>query len=463
MGLKGKIEAVIYAAEEPVTVEQISLLVKAAVLQELAEEKARAAAAAAAEAEAGTNAATESQMPEFQPEESAEIAALAESMAESVPAGEEPNPYSDEAGSTTAEQPVTADEQPASDTDAAQPSGESEISTSAPAPEVDEVEAATVDSPEQAASEQQPGAEQPPAPEPLAEAAESAPVPVAPKRKLKNEIPPEVKARVRQIIEELFSDYASSERGMEIRRIAGGFRMATKPEHHDAVKAFVKSLKPPLRLSLPALETLAVVAYKQPVTAPEVGEIRGVDSQGVIATLLDRKLITTAGRKAVIGRPILYKTTKEFLLRFGLKDVSELPSMEEFEKLAQDAGQVDMFEPEDETLAGPSTLHDVEPSESDTPDEGDGTISAEGDIGGSMDHNGDPSVVADSAESVVGEQVKGEQQGEAGQELPSEPDREVPGDYSSGADTEESVVRAQVEGDEAENTSQPASEESMKN
>lgn len=95
-----------------------------------------------------------------------------------------------------------------------------------------------------------------------------------------------------------------------------------------------ESLKPPLKLSLPALETLAVIAYKQPVTSPEVSEIRGVESAGVLGSLLARKLIATAGRKPVIGRPILYKTTKEFLLRFGLKDVSELPSMEEFEKMA---------------------------------------------------------------------------------------------------------------------------------
>ena len=110
--------------------------------------------------------------------------------------------------------------------------------------------------------------------------------------------------------------------------------MATKPEYHDAVRGFAKSLKPPLKLTLPALETLAVVAYKQPVTAPEITEIRGVDSGGVLGSLMARKLITTAGRKQVIGRPILYKTTKDFLLRFGLKDVSELPSIEEFEKMA---------------------------------------------------------------------------------------------------------------------------------
>ena len=144
--------------------------------------------------------------------------------------------------------------------------------------------------------------------------------------------------RVRQVLQgvldELIADYATGERGMEVREIAGGYRMATKPEYHDAVRGFVKSLKPPMKLSLQALETLAVIAYKQPVTAPEVSEIRGVDSGGVLGGLVSRKLITTAGRKPVIGRPILYKTTKEFLLRFGLKDVNDLPSMEEFEKMA---------------------------------------------------------------------------------------------------------------------------------
>src|SRR5215475_1612596 len=144
------------------------------------------------------------------------------------------------------------------------------------------------------------------------------------------------KAQLRALIDELISEYASSDRGMEIREVAGGYRMSTKPEHHDLIRAFAKSLKPAMRLSLQALETLAVIAYKQPVTAPEISEIRGVDSSGVLANLLARKLITTAGRKQVIGRPILYKTTKDFLLRFGLKDVSELPSMEEFEKMAGD-------------------------------------------------------------------------------------------------------------------------------
>ncbi|MGA7909375.1 MAG: SMC-Scp complex subunit ScpB [Candidatus Sulfotelmatobacter sp.] len=153
----------------------------------------------------------------------------------------------------------------------------------------------------------------------------------------------EVKSRVRSSLEELISEFGGPDHGIEIRQVAGGYRMSTKPEQHEVVRAFAKSLKPPIRLSLPALETLAVIAYKQPVTVPEINEIRGVDSGGVIGTLLDRKLITTAGRKQVIGRPILYKTTREFLMRFGLKDVSELPSMEEFEKLVAESFQAELI------------------------------------------------------------------------------------------------------------------------
>jgi segregation and condensation protein B len=175
------------------------------------------------------------------------------------------------------------------------------------------------------------------------------------------------KSRVRATLEELAAEYGTSEHGIELRQVAGGYRMSTKPEQHDMVRAFAKSLKPPIRLSLPALETLAVIAYKQPVTVPEISEIRGVDSGGVIATLLDRKLITTAGRKAVIGRPILYKTTREFLMRFGLKDVNELPSMEEFEKLVAESFQSDLL-PAAENGAAPagSDQLDQGPSEPST-------------------------------------------------------------------------------------------------
>ena len=159
----------------------------------------------------------------------------------------------------------------------------------------------------------------------------------------------DAKSEVRAVLEELVAEYGTETHGIEIRQVAGGYRMSTKPEHHDVVRDFAKSLKPPIRLSLPALETLAVIAYKQPVTVAEIGEIRGVDASGVIGTLLDRKLITTAGRKAVIGRPMLYKTTKEFLLRFGLKDVNELPSMEEFEKLVAESFQGDLLPSQEET------------------------------------------------------------------------------------------------------------------
>jgi len=168
----------------------------------------------------------------------------------------------------------------------------------------------------------------------------------------------EVRAILRPLLDELIASCASDDRGVEIREIAGGFRMATKPECHDAVRLFVKSIKQPLKLSLPALETLAVIAYKQPVTAPEVNEIRGVDTSAVFGTLLSRKLITTAGRKAVLGRPILYKTTREFLLRFGLRDVSELPSMEEFEKLAA----TELDEPETATGEQPEQRASAAPS-----------------------------------------------------------------------------------------------------
>jgi len=145
------------------------------------------------------------------------------------------------------------------------------------------------------------------------------------------------KLAVQSSLDELIASYACDERGIEIRGVAGGYKMYTKPQHHDVVRRFIKSLRPPLRLSMPALETLAVIAYKQPVTAPEISDIRGVNTSGVISTLLDKKLITTAGRKEVMGRPILYKTSKEFLMRFGLSDLDELPSLKEFEALAREA------------------------------------------------------------------------------------------------------------------------------
>jgi len=147
----------------------------------------------------------------------------------------------------------------------------------------------------------------------------------------------EEKHVVRAALDELVGSYGSDERGIEIRAVGGGYRVYTKPQHHDVVRRFIKSLRPPLRLTMPALETLAVIAYKQPATMPEIQEIRGVSCAGVIQTLLEKHLITTAGRKAVVGRPILYRTSKDFLMRFGLSDLDELPSLKEFEALAREA------------------------------------------------------------------------------------------------------------------------------
>lgn len=154
---------------------------------------------------------------------------------------------------------------------------------------------------------------------------------------------------VKRALQELTEDYAREDRGLTIREVAGGYKMATKPEHHESIRAFVKNLKPPLKLSLPALETLAVIAYKQPITAPEIMDIRGVQGASVLKTLLDRKFIATAGRKQVVGKPILYKTTKEFLLQFGLKDLSELPTLKEFEEL----GRLSVSEADPELPAPP--------------------------------------------------------------------------------------------------------------
>jgi len=149
--------------------------------------------------------------------------------------------------------------------------------------------------------------------------------------------------RINEILARLVAEYSASDRGLSIRELAGGYKMATKPEHHESVRRFVKKLQPPLKLSLAALETLAVVAYKQPITAPEILEIRGVQGAGVLRTLLDRKLIAAAGRKNVLGKPIMYKTTREFLIQFGLNSLAELPTLKEFEEL----GRLALSESED--------------------------------------------------------------------------------------------------------------------
>jgi segregation and condensation protein B len=303
MSLKAKLEAVIYAAEEPVTLTQLAQIFSADALEWQA-----AQAAAAAEANADV-VGERTEVPEPGPllAQDLEILPVADTAAMAAEAA---------AQSATAAltDPVSGDEASEGEPEAADAGVPSET------PAAGDEEGTTP-----------------------AESGEIAD-PEAEARRLARQRDREIKAILKQILDEIMAGYENDERGIEIREIAGGYRMATKPECHDAVRLFVKSLKPPLKLSLPALETLAVVAYKQPVTAPEVSEIRGVESGGVLGSLLARKLIATAGRKQVIGRPILYKTTKEFLLRFGLKDLNELPSMEEFEKMA--AAEIEELEPE---------------------------------------------------------------------------------------------------------------------
>jgi segregation and condensation protein B len=299
MSLKAKLEAVIYAAEEPVTLSQLAALFAAEAFEYKAEQEAAAAAAKAAEA----------------PAQAADPLPLLAEGLEYLGLEQTPAFYT----APEAEEATEPAEAPA-----AEPT---------PPPEAEPSEAA-------------------PAAAPAGEGNLEAETEAKRQARLRDR---EVKRVLREVLDELIASHAADNRGIEIREIAGGYRMATKPECHDAVRMFIKSLKPPMKLSLPALETLAVIAYKQPVTAPEVNEIRGVESGGVLGSLLSRKLITTAGRKQVIGRPILYKTTKEFLLRFGLKDVSELPSMEEFEKMAaiELSEPADEAEPDNEDVGGP--------------------------------------------------------------------------------------------------------------
>lgn len=138
---------------------------------------------------------------------------------------------------------------------------------------------------------------------------------------------------VEKAMTDLVREYDKRNSGLQLREIAGGWQIATRAEHHEQIRAYLKS-RPSAKLSLASLETLAVIAYKQPVTVPEILEIRGVQSPSAIKTLLDKRLIVAKGRKETVGRPMMYGTSKEFLIQFGLKDLSELPSIEDFQDLA---------------------------------------------------------------------------------------------------------------------------------
>ena len=152
--------------------------------------------------------------------------------------------------------------------------------------------------------------------------------------KLLAEVLEEERESVQAAVEELAREYESRESGLQIREIAGGWQIATRTEFHEEVRKFLKT-RPSAKLSLASLETLSVIAYKQPVTVPEILEIRGVQSASAIKTLLDKRLIVAKGRKETVGRPMQYGTSKDFLIQFGLKDLSELPSIEDFEDLVQ--------------------------------------------------------------------------------------------------------------------------------
>ena len=327
MSLKSKIEAVIYASEEPVTLQQLVSLLAGeaqAELDEIASGQGSlqldqdAAEADASGASLSLRGTVEAGMRETADAEPARDADSPEQRAvdqgEVAEASGEPEP----SGEESAAQPGTR-------------SGSTEPQTSA---SEGAESAGTVNEPSNAG----PPASDAAVSEPQAATGGSDTSPAEAttedeKRRARDR-ERAVREHLRRTVDALIREYAESDRGIEIREVASGFRMGSKPEYHDAVRGFVKSLKPALKLTLPALETLAVVAYKQPVTAAEISEIRGVDSAGVLGGLMTRKLIATAGRKQVIGRPMLYKTTRDFLLRFGLKDVNELPSMEEFERMA---------------------------------------------------------------------------------------------------------------------------------
>lgn len=148
------------------------------------------------------------------------------------------------------------------------------------------------------------------------------------------EVLDEEKGAVEAAIEQLRNEYEAREGGLQVREIAGGWQLATRTEFHEEIRKFLKT-RPSAKLSIASLETLAVIAYKQPVTVPEILEIRGVQSATSIKTLLDKRLIVAKGRKETVGRPMMYGTSKEFLIQFGLKDLSELPSVEDFQDLVQ--------------------------------------------------------------------------------------------------------------------------------
>jgi len=150
---------------------------------------------------------------------------------------------------------------------------------------------------------------------------------------LEEVFPEESAENIQRALESLVENFNARPGGMLIREIAGGYRMTTRPEHHEQIRSYLKT-RPGAKLSMAALETLAVIAYKQPVTLAEILAIRGKKSTTALQTLLERKMVAIIGRKPVVGRPILYGTSREFLIHFGLKSLDDLPTLEEFAQIA---------------------------------------------------------------------------------------------------------------------------------
>jgi segregation and condensation protein B len=403
MSLKSKIEAVIYASEEPVTLQQLVGLLGGEAQEELD-------ALAAEQASLPLDGNGERSVLDAGTHEHDELDAA---VAEALEQGE-----TVEAGANT-----EADEPAAFEAVAEVPDNAELSATEEPTAEV----YAPVDG---------------------AEAEEgAATVAAAPAagddKKLQRERDRAVRDHIRRAVDGLMREYAESDRGIEIREVASGFRMGTKPEYHDAVRGFVKSLKPALKLTLPALETLAVVAYKQPVTAAEISEIRGVDSAGVLGGLMTRKLIATAGRKQVIGRPMLYKTTRDFLLRFGLKDVNELPSMEEFERMAGELAEQEDLPMEggaDGIIEQANARGDAEHIRED--EKASQQMGVEAEDAESAASDGEDQNEAATAESAAG---GNDEEGKAG---PAEDEDDEPGDEGNEGAVDGYAEAGEVEGEE---------------
>jgi segregation and condensation protein B len=414
MSLKAKIEAVIYASEEPVTLAQLAGLLGHEAQAELDHLDAAQHSLALEEASADTGSVDEDGLNSevlSQASEEGTDSASVETEAEAAARHEAFERHLHEAAALEAAHVKAFREHAAADAAAMSSSDDLEAvaEPEVPSEPVAEHDFATTSGATEQGSE--------------------APADVVAVEKDEKKLAREAKEKERRlrdyfrsILDQLIADYATSDRGLEIREVAGGYRLANKPEYHDAVRGFVKSLKPPLKLSLQALETLAVVAYKQPVTAPEVSEIRGVDSGGVLGSLMTRKLVATAGRKQVIGRPILYKTTKDFLLRFGLKDINELPSIEEFEKMAGELAEQEEIPMEHHA---PETPSDLEPEKEQTEPQADG------------DSNEVGETVAD--EAIVDGRLSG---------VPPNYDTDVPVDSGDGGGESEDALDAQIQDDQ---------------